>query len=104
MAILLLMRFMRYMPKVVIREKSQSRIQRNTGILIRKVDVDGNGIEGVSFNIFRFGEDTPLPNSPVTTGDDGTARLDGLEPGHYQVQEVQAKPGYLLNSKSMTWL
>ena len=72
---------------------------KKSGILIRKVDVDGNGIEGVSFNIFRFGEDTPLPNSPVTTGDDGTARLDGLEPGHYQVQEVQAKPGYLLNSK-----
>lgn len=71
---------------------------KKSGIFIEKVDIEGNGIEGVSFNIFRFGESVPLPNSPVTTGQNGTVELS-LEPGNYQVQEVQAKQGYLIDNK-----
>ena len=70
-----------------------------SGIMIEKVDVDGKGIEGVSFNIFRFGEDTPLPNSPVTTGKDGTVTIRNIEPGHYQVQEIQPQKGFLPNDR-----
>lgn len=72
---------------------------KKAGIYIEKVDIEGNPIEGVSFNIFRFGEDTTIPNSPVTTNEDGIAEITGIEPGHYQVQEVQPKDGYLTNNK-----
>lgn len=70
-----------------------------SGIMIEKVDVDGKGIEGVSFNIFRFGEDTPLPNSPVTTGKDGTVTIRNIDPGHYQIEEIQPADGFLENSR-----
>lgn len=70
---------------------------KKAGITIEKVDVHGNGLEGVSFNIYRFGENTPIPNSPITTGADGTAKIENIEPGHYQIQEVAALDGYLLD-------
>ena len=70
-----------------------------SGIMIEKVDINGKGIEGVTFNIFRFGEDTPLPNSPVTTGKDGTVTIRNIDPGHYQIQEVQPKAGFLPNER-----
>ncbi|MBQ5588992.1 MAG: hypothetical protein IIU70_02450, partial [Anaerotignum sp.] len=70
-----------------------------SGIMIEKVDVDGKGIEGVSFNIFRFGEDTPLPKSPVRTGKDGTVTIRNIEPGHYQIEDIQPADGFLENGR-----
>ena len=72
---------------------------RKSGIMIEKVDVDGKGIAGASFNIFRFGEDTPLPNTPVTTGADGTVTIRRITPGHYQIQELRPANGYLPNDR-----
>lgn len=70
-----------------------------SGIMIEKVDVDGKGIAGVSFNIFRFGEDTPLPNTPVTTGEDGTVTIRNIDPGQYQIKEIQPAGGFLPNTR-----
>ena len=72
---------------------------QKSGIMIEKVDVDGKGIAGASFNIFRFGEDTPLPNTPVTTGADGTVTIRRITPGHYQIQELRPANGYLPNDR-----
>lgn len=72
---------------------------QKSGIMIEKVDIDGKGIAGASFNIFRFGEDTPLPNTPVTTGADGTVTIRRITPGHYQIQELRPANGYLPNDR-----
>ena len=72
---------------------------QKSGIMIEKVDIDGKGIAGASFNIFRFGEDTPLPNTPVTTGADGTVTIRRVTPGHYQIQELRPANGYLPNDR-----
>jgi len=79
--------------KITIKNTKKSRI------VIQKTDSKNNPLQGVSFNIYNFGGTTPIPNSPVTTNEQGIAELENLNPGHYQVQEVSPPSGYMIDTK-----
>ena len=61
---------------------------------IRKVDTDGKPIAGVTFKITRT---DGAEVATVTTGADGLAVLQNMEPGTYRVQEIAVPSGVLLN-------
>lgn len=78
--------------EIVIKNQKKSKIQ------IKKVDKDGNPIAGVIFNIYKFGENTPIANSPVTTDKDGIAVITNIPAGDYEVQEVSVPNGWKLDT------
>ena len=61
---------------------------------IRKVDTDGKPIAGVTFKITKT---DGAEVATVTTGADGLAVLQNMEPGTYRVQEIAVPSGVLLN-------
>ena len=61
---------------------------------IRKVDTDGKPIAGVTFKITKT---DGAEVATVTTGADGLAVLQNMEPGSYRVQEIAVPSGVLLN-------
>lgn len=66
-------------------------------LVIQKVDADsGEPLEGVKFRIF---SDNGREIGTYTTGAAGRIVLTGIDAGHYQVQEVEAAPGYLLDNR-----
>ena len=80
-------------------ENSQEVVFRDFAkpkLLIRKIDVDtGEPLEGAVIRVARRGSSE---YTEVTTGKDGTALLEGLEEGWYQVQEIRSPEGYILDS------
>lgn len=90
-------------PKTIVIENNRVneivvKNQKKSEIHVKKTDIDGNPLEGVSFHIYKFGEHTPIENSPITTDANGIAKIDNIPPGSYEVQEVQALPGYALDT------
>ncbi len=61
---------------------------------IRKVDTDGKPIADVTFKITKT---DGAEVATVTTGADGLAVLQNMEPGTYRVQEIAVPSGVLLN-------
>lgn len=61
---------------------------------IRKMDTDGKPIPGVTFRVTTT---TGTEIATVTTGVDGIASIQNMEPGTYRVQEIAVPSGVLLN-------
>ena len=76
--------------------KTEVILIKNTkpgGLLIRKTDASTReSLAGAVFQLYDI-NDTPI-GPPVTTGSDGYARWADLEPGQYQVEEIEAPAGY----------
>jgi LPXTG-motif cell wall-anchored protein len=70
---------------------------RNVGsVVVRKTDAlnPDKTLEGAEFTLYADQEMHTLAAGPVTTGEDGIARFDGLEPGTYWVMETKAPKDY----------
>ena len=67
---------------------------------LRKIDFEGNGIEGVEFDLYRIEEDgTENKFDTYKTDSDGYIRWVGFEKGRYYAKEVKAKDGYITDNK-----
>ncbi|MCI8554931.1 MAG: hypothetical protein HFJ80_08310 [Clostridiales bacterium] len=62
------------------------------GPLLLQANRAGRPLAGARWELYRDG--APLKN--LQTGEDGSLRLDRLEPGAYLLREIRAVPGYLL--------
>lgn len=67
--------------------------------IIRKVDTAGKPMAGVTFKVTAV-DGTEI--ATVTTGADGLAVLQNMEPGTYRVQEIAVPAGVLLNPTPQT--
>ncbi len=68
---------------------------RQPSIVIIKTDADTNeSLEGAVFNVYRDGSFI----TSVTTDNAGYARISGVSEGYYEVEEIQAPEGYVLDS------
>lgn len=76
--------------------KTETILVKNTkpgGLIIRKTDAGTReALAGAVFQLYDI-NDTPI-GAPVKTGADGYARWADLEPGQYQVEEIEAPSGY----------
>lgn len=74
------------------------------GLIIKKLDaVTREPISGVVFKVTTSdGKVVGDANGEYTTGSAGTVRISGLPPATYVVQELRAKPGYLLDDAAKT--
>lgn len=76
--------------------KTEVILIKNTkpgGLIIRKTDASTReALSGAVFQLYDI-NDTPI-GAPVKTGADGYARWADLEPGQYQVEEIEAPSGY----------
>lgn len=76
--------------------KTEVILIKNTkpgGLIIRKTDASTReALAGAVFQLYDI-NDTPI-GPPVKTGADGYARWADLEPGQYQVEEIEAPSGY----------
>lgn len=76
--------------------KTEVILIKNTkpgGLIIRKTDASTReALAGAVFQLYDI-NDTPI-GAPVKTGADGYARWVDLEPGQYQVEEIEAPAGY----------
>lgn len=76
--------------------KTEVILIKNTkpgGLIIRKTDASTReALSGAVFQLYDI-NDTPI-GAPVKTGTDGYARWADLEPGQYQVEEIEAPSGY----------
>lgn len=64
------------------------------GLKIAKTDENENYVAGVKFNL-SLSEDMSNPVGTYTTGKNGVADIDGLNPGKYYIQEIEA-PKHLI--------
>ena len=87
----------------VINQKSKAKVT------IVKVDEDDNtNLKGAVFELFKKVGKTKTPvergKQPytVTTGDDGKATFEDLEPGTYIIEEIKAPKGYEKTNKTWT--
>lgn len=72
-----------------------------TNLYIRKEDAQTHiGLEGAVYKVTKI--DGYVVKERLTTGEDGLAVLTDLNPGDYQVTEIEAPKGYLLNSTPQT--
>ncbi len=68
--------------------------KRQLGLTIMKRDADTNNLlEDAVFNIYRDGQLV----TAVVTNDYGVAHVDGLSEGYYEIEEVAAPDGYILD-------
>ena len=66
--------------------------------VFRKVDTAGRPLAGVRFAL----EDTEgNALRELVSGEDGTVRVDGLEPGSYVIRETQALEGYTRTDETL---
>ena len=71
--------------------------------VFRKVDTAGRPLAGVRFAL-EDAEGNALRE--LVSGEDGTVRVDGLEPGSYVIRETQALEGYTRTDETLcfTWM
>ena len=72
---------------------------RQPSLIIEKVCTDGNPLQGAEFEIRTLGGNLV---QRVTTAQGGLATVTGLEPGSFQVTEVRAPSGFVLDSRTQT--
>ncbi|KXU09182.1 Cna B-type domain-containing protein [Streptococcus gallolyticus] len=83
-------------------------LQNSTGTLqsatiqIKKVDENGNALAGAVFDVYRLSTGEKV--ATVTTDDTGTATVTGVFNTQYEVKEVTAPTGYVLDTSSYTIL
>ncbi len=65
------------------------------GLIITKVDENGNKLSGVKFNIL---DEKKSKIKTIVTDENGIASLDGLELGKYYYQEIKAPDNVVLDS------
>ncbi|MFT8311643.1 MAG: SpaA isopeptide-forming pilin-related protein [Sporolactobacillus sp.] len=65
-------------------------------VVLKKIDKDGNGLEGAEFKI--IDTDGKLIQENLKSNADGIVQADGLAPGSYQFVETKAPTGYVLNT------
>ena len=65
-------------------------------IKFRKIDQDGNPLEGATFQLFKKNNDGNWDGhgQPITTGKDGIVEYSKLPKGEYQLKETTAPKGY----------
>ncbi|SFG85159.1 SpaA isopeptide-forming pilin-related protein [Sporolactobacillus nakayamae] len=76
--------------------KAADAVNYKGSVELKKVDQDGNGLEGAVFNL--LDKDGKVVREGLTSNTDGLIKADGLAPGDYQLIETKAPNGYLLNA------
>ncbi len=74
---------------------------KRPGILIQKIDAESRKpLANAVFRLERANGD--VIREDITTGEDGTAYIEGLDAGDYVVTEVTAPAGYILDNEPRT--
>ena len=74
--------------------------EKLSGIIIHKVDADtGEGLYGAIFVLY---DANGNPVGEYTSDQDGYVYVEGLESGKYQIREIAAPEGYLLDNSKKT--
>lgn len=74
---------------------------KRPGIMIQKIDAESRKpLANAVFRLERANGD--VIREDITTGEDGTAYIEGLDAGDYVVTEVTAPAGYILDSEPRT--
>ena len=83
-----------------IPENEVGLVNRENKLQIRKTDVNGNPVEGVTFQIEGVQTRTGDPYSEqVVTDSEGLIDIQILEEGSYQLKEIEVPDGYILNDQ-----
>ncbi|WP_321387555.1 SpaA isopeptide-forming pilin-related protein [uncultured Enterococcus sp.] len=67
-----------------------------------KTNKDGTGLSGASFDVYDS-NDVKINQAPLTSGADGTVKIDKLAPGTYYFKEAAAPDGYILNTQTYSF-
>ena len=76
----------------------QEAIPKKDSITVTKTNSSGQDLAGAVIGLFQNGKEI----TTQTTGSNGQVVFNGLQPGTYQVKELKAPSGYLVNDQSQT--
>jgi len=87
--------------RTVVSRAGEHRVEtfvnhRIPSLIIEKLDIQGNPLQGAEFEVRRISDNALITR--VTTNQSGVATVGEIAPGSYQVLEVRAPQGFVLDS------